>query len=383
MYLYLNPVKEKIPIFLPLFAKRIWGSNSLYVCRYVSSTSDGEPKAKTRSLPTLQSEHLRGDHSSTSEPIRLGICRLASGKLQVVSSASNQGFQERGGRSWSKTNLIQRRESSLMFATASKPSSLIVFENAENGSEDKHASTCSLNTDINCNRAEQSSNTDHEELPLLFSLDKSNYEEALNTIGAARDAGSLCQSAAAQLKDICHHLHMEDAILAAAKPCEDIVDDIIIRKKYSHIGTYKHDYSLFIQAGDSGKQSVSPKVNSEKPNPSEANLPGHLTPGYNHLSPLKADQSTSQQVESLSVLSGNVGIANYNEEMLPLLQCVGENEQNPDDPASSDGPSKEQLAYMHLRLSEEMPRFFEQSHDYGLYADTVHFDNRIMKVRTR
>lgn len=243
-----------------------------------------------------------------------------------------------------------------MCATASKPASLIVFENAENGSEDKHASTCSLNTDNNCNRAEQSSNTDHEELPLLFSLGKSNYEEALNTIGAARDAGSLCQSAAAQLKDICHHLHMEDAIRAAAKPCElDRVDDIIIRKKYSHIGTYKqHDYSLFIQAGNSGKQSVSPKVNSEKPNPSDANLPRHVTPRYHHSSPLKADKSTSQQVESLSVLSGNMGIASCNEEMLSLLQCVGENEQKADDPASSDGPSKEQLFYMHHRLSEEV-----------------------------
>ncbi|XP_054769991.2 uncharacterized protein LOC129277839 [Lytechinus pictus] len=384
MYPSLNPLKEKIHLFSPLCAKRILRSNYLYLSRYVSNTRDGEPcdaKAQPQHVSLLQPENSRRDKSINSKPIRLGICRLASGKLQVITSASTLGDQERGSRSWSwSKSYLQKRENSLMLASVSKPSSLVVLDDAGHCSVDKDVSPY---TENNHNREEQS-NADHEELPLLFLHENNNYEEALKTIGAAGESGSLCQSAAAQLKDLCHHLHVEDAIWAAAKPCKDRVDDIIIRKDYSAGESYKHDYSFFFQSTDTGIQSLSEKETGKKLNPCTANLPERVEPSMKHPYTLPPDKLIPHDAGSFSTASDIpvVGSASY-EDMLSVLQCVGESEKKTDDPAPSDGPSKEQLSYMHHRLSEEMPKFFEQSHDYGLYADTVHFDNRIMKVSTR
>ncbi len=46
-------------------------------------------------------------------------------------------------------------------------------------------------------------------------------------------------------------------------------------------------------------------------------------------------------------------------------------------------PSKEQILVMHERLSTELPNFLQEPHDFSMYADTVEFDNRILRIKTR
>ncbi|XP_038046590.1 uncharacterized protein LOC119720808 isoform X2 [Patiria miniata] len=49
----------------------------------------------------------------------------------------------------------------------------------------------------------------------------------------------------------------------------------------------------------------------------------------------------------------------------------------------SQKPSKEQILIMYERLVQELPNFLEDSHDFSMYANSVEFDNRIMKFKTK
>lgn len=37
----------------------------------------------------------------------------------------------------------------------------------------------------------------------------------------------------------------------------------------------------------------------------------------------------------------------------------------------------------HFLFVFQMPNFFEQSHDYGMYSQDLEFDNRLMGVKTK
>nr|XP_006817320.1 PREDICTED: uncharacterized protein LOC100373320 [Saccoglossus kowalevskii] len=58
--------------------------------------------------------------------------------------------------------------------------------------------------------------------------------------------------------------------------------------------------------------------------------------------------------------------------------------EQPDPDENNNGrPSKEQLAILHHKLSDEMPNFYEKPHDFSIYSANVEFDNRLIGVKTK
>ncbi|XP_072176443.1 uncharacterized protein [Diadema setosum] len=378
---YIKPSKVCFHQF-SLFIRRVWASNSGCACRRVSDRSSRSDRKLHQGYREQRQGYAAAPEQVVSEPVKLSILRLASGKLELI-SASHKGSLLEQDRPWCQDTLTTRSSKySLVLAVKEEPTSVIVYENGGDMHLDLH-----LNS--HCQSQEKTTHPHFKkgcegpeknvikEPPILFSPESTSYQQALDIISAAKEAGSLCSSASARLKELCHSMHMENVIRSAARPCDECADDIIIRRDDAASRSNLDD-DMHVNDGG-GNRSASPTLASSG---SEArhnrSLPciHHTQP---HVKPVALGDLAGMDV----LMSGAHAMCSANPTEDVLCAAGDERSLQQDEASNSDGPSKEQLAYMHLRLSEEMPKFFEQSHDYGLYADHIHFDNRIMKVSTR
>ncbi|PIK49576.1 hypothetical protein BSL78_13554 [Apostichopus japonicus] len=201
------------------------------------------------------------------------------------------------------------------------------------------------------------------ETPILFHIETSVVQSLIQNVGTLKDPMAMKEMIEEKVREVMMRVHM-DSVLGSAVPCSKNSDDIIIR------------------SGD-GKRTSS--ISRGGGNGLSGEFDGRDGPRHS------SDHSSEYGLNIQSVnheLSGKVTTElsdrchHTNDQW--VVMCSGANSSSKDENQNTSGrPDREQLELMFHRLSEEMPNFFEQSHDYGMYSQDLEFDNRLMGVKTK
>ncbi|KAJ8038815.1 hypothetical protein HOLleu_16352 [Holothuria leucospilota] len=198
------------------------------------------------------------------------------------------------------------------------------------------------------------------ETPVLFQVELSLMQMLMNNVSNLQDHLLIKEIVEEKIKQLKQGLHV-DSVLGSAVPFTRDSDDIIIRS------SSPKPYESTEQAPE--------WTNSLK----EFGVINVMTT-YPYNKDLHKKNLEVSQTGKLSLGRENINILSKLSDQ--VVMCSSPPSTSSEMQNSLGKPDKEHLELMFHRLSEEMPNFFGQSHDYSMYSQDLEFDNRLMGVKT-
>ncbi|XP_033642763.1 uncharacterized protein LOC117302903 [Asterias rubens] len=235
------------------------------------------------------------------------------------------------------------------------------------------------------------------ELPVLVRVEGNTINHVLSMLTSTLPVHDSLRDITATLRRLSATMHVQSVLETAAKPREECSDDIIIRNQ----PITNHSSDNFVH--------TAPTDALHKLNPFNVKR-DFLNPRLNNSRFIKPDAPSVEKLkpQSLSEATGRQARAHlyFNKVYhVPMVASVPEPnlQSSANDRSDSTAgvhpshhgdiltppdqnnhrPSKEQILVMHERLSNELPNFLQEPHDFSMYADTLEFDNRILRIKTR